>query len=155
MAKRWIVLLLFVIAGTGTATAQIEMPQGKWWKNNPGLVRALGLTTQQVDQIEGIFQRYRKPLLDLQLDLKRKSLDLEGMLEADFIDASRIEAQVVQVEQARSELATQRLLMIVKIRGQLRPEQWRTLRDIYAGRQGPPRLPRQIRPLLPGRPPGD
>ena len=148
-------LLLLLLLGSGSLKAQIDMPPGKWWKNNPEVVRVLNLSPQQVDQIEAIFERYRQPLFDLQVDLRRKSLDLEGMLENDVMDPSRIEAQVVQVERARSELAMQRLFMIVKIRGQLRPEQWRLLRDVYSQRQGLPRLQRRMRPPLPARPPGD
>jgi Spy/CpxP family protein refolding chaperone len=122
--------------------AQVEVPPGKWWKNNPGLTRELNLGPQQVDRIDRIFEDYRERLLDLQHDLRKKALELERMLDAETIDEARVEAQVTAVESARAELATQRMMMSVKIRGQLRPDQWRLLRERYATRQlQPPRLP--------------
>lgn len=156
LRKRVLVLFLLMLVRGASLPGQIEIPQGKWWRNDPGLVQALNLTPQQINQIDHIFERYREPLLDLQLDFRKRSLDLQRMLEADPLDERRIESQVTLVEQSRSELAKQRLMMIVKIRGQLLSEQWRRLRETYEQRQ-PMRPARPLAPRGPGRrrPPGD
>ena len=146
LRRLWVAAALLCLGATAVV-AQVQVPPGKWWRNDPELIRALSLTPQQVDRIEDIFEGYRERLLDLQHDLRKKALDLEHMLEANSLDEPRIESQVTAVEQARAELAKQRLMMIVKIRGQLKPEQWHVLRDRYAERPQPP--PRRVRP--PGR----
>ncbi|HEY3132072.1 MAG TPA: Spy/CpxP family protein refolding chaperone [Acidobacteriota bacterium] len=138
MKSRRLARFLFLLAalcGAAPLYAQIDIPQGKWWKNDAELVQALNLTPHQVEQIENIFESYRDTLLDLQLDFQKKSLDLKRMLQADRLDEQRIEVQATQLEQARSELAKQRLMMMVKIRKQLTPDQWRILQEKHAQRK--------------------
>ncbi|HEV8131254.1 MAG TPA: Spy/CpxP family protein refolding chaperone [Acidobacteriota bacterium] len=128
-------LLVVVCFGTSTVLAQIDIPPGKWWKNDPELIQSLNLTAQQIEQIDQVFERYRPTLLDLQLDLRKKSLDLQRMLQADKLDEARIESQAALVEQARGELAKERLMMMVKIRNHLKPDQWRLLQETHAQRK--------------------
>jgi Spy/CpxP family protein refolding chaperone len=138
----------------GSLAAQIDIPPGKWWKNDPNLIRALNLAPRQVEQIESIFERYRDRLMDSQLEVRKKTLDLQNLLEAESVEEQRIESQVSALEQARSELARQRLMMVVKIRAQLTSQQWRTLRQVYSQRGlEPPARPRRPGPGFPGRPP--
>lgn len=138
---------LLAALSCGGVAAQIEIPPGKWWKNDPNLIRSLNLAPAQVERIESIFERYRDRLMDVQTEVRKKSLGLQDLLEGDSIDEPRIESQIVALENARAELAKQRLMMIVKIRGQLTSDQWRILRQRYAQR-GPdlPQRPRRLRP---------
>ena len=138
----WLALL---VLQAGAVFAQIDIPPGKWWRNDPEIAQALNLTPQQKDQIEAIFDRVREHLLDLQLDLRTKSLVLNRMLQSDTLDEKGIEAQVIAVEQARGELAKERLMMLVKIRGILKPEQWRALQQKHAEQQ----RKNQTRPFRP------
>ncbi len=154
-----ILILLAALWGVVPVYAQIDIPQGKWWKNDPELVQALNLTPQQVEQIENIFEHYRDPLLDLQLDFQKKSLDLRRLLQADRLEEQRIEAQATLVEQARAELAKQRLMMMVKIRNQLNRDQWRILQEKHAQRKNERELMGRPRAgggkaVRPGIPPG-
>lgn len=130
-----VALLVVACFGTGSALAQIDIPPGKWWKNDPELMQLLNLTPQQIEQIDQVFERYRPTLLDLQLDFRKKSLDLQRMLQADKLDEGRIEAQAALVEQARGELAKERLMMMVKIRNHLKPDQWRVLQEKHNQRK--------------------
>ncbi|HEY2932844.1 MAG TPA: Spy/CpxP family protein refolding chaperone [Acidobacteriota bacterium] len=142
------VCLLLLLAGSSSIFAQIDIPPGKWWRNDPEIAQALNISPQQKDQIEAIFERYREPMLDLQLDLRTKSLVLNRMLQSDTLDERKIEAQVTAVEQVRGELAKQRMMMLVKIRGILRPEQWHALQEKHAQRQR-----NQMRPFRPNQRP--
>ena len=135
LRRALLLILLAAVWGAVNVYAQIEIPQGKWWKNDPELVQALNLTPHQIEQIENIFERYRDPLLDLQLDFQKKSLDLKRMLQADRLDEQRIETQASLVEHARAELAKERLMMMVKIRNQLNRDQWRILQEKHAQRK--------------------
>ena len=143
-------ILLLGLAGAlgcGSAAAQLDMPPGKWWKNDPALMRALNLTPPQVERIDSIFERYRDRLVDFQGEVRKKTLGLQDLLEGDSFDEARIESQIVALENARAELAKQRMMMIVKIRGQLTSDQWRLLRQRYAqGLPGAPARPRRLRP---------
>ncbi|MBI4456127.1 MAG: periplasmic heavy metal sensor [Acidobacteria bacterium] len=143
--RKSVLAALLTLFCSGYLLAQVDIPAGKWWRKNPELIQALNLTSQQVSKIEIVFERYREPLLGLQLDFKKKSLDLQRMLEAEALDEQRIESQIGMVEQARSELAKQRLLMIVKIRRLLKPGQWRILREKYAEQRRLVRPPQGIR----------
>ena len=151
LAPRPAQILLIGLLGSlacGSLAAQIEIPPGKWWKNDPALMRELNLTPPQVERIESIFERYRDRLVDIQAEVRKKSLGLQDLLEGDSVDEPRIESQIVALENARAELAKQRMMMIVKIRGQLTSDQWRLLRRRYA--QRPPDAPIRPRRLRPG-----
>lgn len=99
---------------------------GKWWKN-PELAQELGLTDDQISQMEKIFQDHRLKLIDLKAALEKQEALLEPMVEADHPDESQVLAQIDKVAQARAELEKANARMLLGIRRVLTPEQWKKL----------------------------
>ena len=109
-------------------SAPIGMPEGKWWKNTR-VVRELGLTGSQGDQIEKVFLRVRPTLIDLRADLEKKRLLQESVMEQPNVDTREAARRIDDVEQARSKLAKTRATMFLEIRQILTPEQRKKARD--------------------------
>jgi Spy/CpxP family protein refolding chaperone len=119
-------LALLLLAAAGPVLGISELPDGKWWKR-PRLAAAIGLTDDQVRQIEKIFVRSRPKLIDLRADLEKKQLALEESMEDRGLDRRVVERQIEAVENARAELQKTRALMILDMKQVLRPEQWEKL----------------------------
>jgi periplasmic protein CpxP/Spy len=106
---------------------QAEM-SGKWWMN-PGIVRRLGLTTDQQKSLEDIFQQNRLRLIDLTASLEKEEAILDPLLGADHPQESVVFAQIDRVADARAALEKANSRMLYAFRMQLTPDQWRQLQD--------------------------
>jgi Spy/CpxP family protein refolding chaperone len=98
----------------------------RWWRN-PVTAQSLGLTSDQVKKMDGVFQQARLKLIDLTAALEREEVTLEPLVAAEPLDESRITAQIDRVAQARAELEKANGRMLLGIRKLLTPEQWSKL----------------------------
>ena len=125
--KRLFAGALLVLAATSMA-AQTGVPEGKWWKR-PRIAREIGLTEEQSRRIEDIFVRSRPKLIDLKADVEKKQFDLQTAMENNA-PRPEIEKKLDAVENARKDLQKTRLLMLLDIKNELKPEQWERLRQM-------------------------
>lgn len=102
---------------------------GKWWKNSE-IAKELGLTEQQITQIEQTFFDHRMKLIDMNADVQRNEARLQPLMEADQVDEAKISAQLDQLLTARSRLEKANMMMMISIRKVLAVEQWKKLEEI-------------------------
>ena len=137
---------------------------GKWWKNSD-VVKDLGLTDTQVNQVEKTFQDHRMQLVDLRATLEKAELGLEPMMQADQPNEQQVSAQIDKIAQARAALEKSNAMMLLGVRRILTVDQWKKLQAQErpkpfpgAFRQGPKarRIPLPDGPPAsqPTRPPG-
>ncbi len=116
----------------------------EWW-NNPQLVQQLGLTPDQKQKMDSIYQQDKLRLIDLNANLQKQQLLLEPMIQADQPDQAKTLAQIDAVVQARADLEKENAHMLFAIRETLTPEQWqklkslrseRRMREMHGGRDG-------------------
>ncbi|MEO8348895.1 MAG: periplasmic heavy metal sensor [Acidobacteriota bacterium] len=121
--KRTAAALLFAgLLLPASAVASPDLPDGKWWKR-PRVAASIGLTPDQIRDIEGIFSKSRPLLIDRKADLEKKQGELEDSIEENA-DRRQIAARVEEVEDARAELQKARILMLLDMKQVLRAEQW-------------------------------
>jgi len=113
---------------------------GKWWKNSE-LVKKLGLSESQVQQIEKAFQDHRMQLIDLRAALEKQELTMQPLVDAERPDEAKVTAQIDKVAQARADLEKSNAKMLLAIRRILTVEQWKQLQ---AQSMGPMRGPRMM-----------
>lgn len=123
------------------------MGPGKWWKNSE-LLRKVGVSDEQVQKIEKIFQDHRLQLIDLHAALEKQEALLEPMVGAEQPDEAQVIAQIDKVAQARASLEKSNAQMLLAVRRVLTAEQWKKLRELrFAGpfqgrsRMEPPAAP--------------
>lgn len=113
---------------------------GKWWKNSE-LVKKLGLSESQVQQIEKAFQDHRMQLIDLRAALQKQELTMQPLVDAERPDEAKVTAQIDKVTQARADLEKSNAKMLLAIRRILTVEQWKQLQ---AQGMGPMRGPHMM-----------
>jgi Spy/CpxP family protein refolding chaperone len=104
-------------------------PEGKWWKNSE-LVKKVGVTDPQVQQMEKIFQDTRLRLIDLHANLEKQEALLEPLVEAERPDETAVLRQIDKVASARAELEKANAQMLLGIRRVLSAEQWNKLKAL-------------------------
>ncbi len=107
---------------------------GRWW-NDQRAVDKFKLTDSQRKAMDDIYQQHRVTLVDLHATLEKAELAMEPMMKADQPDEGKILAQIDQVAQARAELEKANARMLLEIRRQLTPEQWKQVRADRAAQQ--------------------
>lgn len=98
----------------------------RFWRNT-STAQSLGLTTEQQQKMDDIFQQHRLRLIDLNAALEKEEVTLEPLVADDTLDDAKITAQIDRVAQARAELEKANGRMLLGIRKVLTPEQWRRL----------------------------
>ena len=112
---------------------------GKWWKNSE-LVKKLGLSDSQVQQIENIFQDHRLQLIDLRAALEKQEVTLQPLVDAEHPDEAKVTGQIDQVAQARANLEKSNARMLLAIRRVLTVDQWKKLQEQGMGPMRGPRM---------------
>ena len=109
---------------------------GRWW-NETRLVEKYKLTETQRKAMDDIYQQHRLTLVDLHATLEKQELEMEPLIKADQPDEGKILSQIDRVAQARAELEKANARMLLGIRKELTPEQWKQLAaDRAARREG-------------------
>jgi Spy/CpxP family protein refolding chaperone len=136
-----------IMAGPGDrGPVWVNRGAGKWWKDSE-LMQKIGVSDEQVQRIEKIFQDHRLQLIDLHATLEKQEAILEPLVEADQPDESQVTAQIDKVAQARANLEKSNAQMLLAIRRVLTVDQWKKLRDLpsvapfHGPRFGPPAAP--------------
>ncbi len=106
-----------------------SLGMGNWWKNSD-VVKQMGASDTQVQQIERIYQDNRMHLIDLKANLEKEEARLEPLVEADNPDEGLISSQIDKVAAARAELEKSNALMQVAIRRVLTLDQWKKLQSL-------------------------
>lgn len=117
---------------------------GKWWKNSE-VVKAVGLTDEQVQRMEKIFQDYRLKLIDQHAALQKEEIAMEPLIESDNPDETKVAAQIDRIAAARAALEKSNALMMLGIRKVMTAEQWKKLQEVT-----PPPPPGMMGPPAPG-----
>ena len=110
-------MVLALVAGTASATQR-----HKWWQ--AGEVKTyLGLTDEQSNQIEEIFQSTMPALRQLDKDFRQFSDELSVMIDDMDADEWEVTLQIDKVEAARSALSKARTLMFYRMHKVMTAEQ--------------------------------
>src|SRR5262249_24094279 len=99
---------------------------GKWWKNS-NVAERIGLSADQVNEIEKVFVRTRPDFIDLRADLEKKQFLLQQAMEDENADRKDLEKKMEAAENSRAELQKARQRMLLDIRQVMKPEQWQKL----------------------------
>ena len=119
-------------------------------------MQRVGVSDEQVERIEKIFQDHRLQLIDLHADLDKQEAVLEPLIEADQPDETQVIAQIDKVAQARANLEKSNAQMLLAIRRVLTVDQWKKLRDlpgVVTFQAGPQFRPPASAPPAPPAPP--
>jgi Spy/CpxP family protein refolding chaperone len=124
---------------------------GQWWKN-AALMQRIGVSDEQVQKIDKIYQDHRPQLVDLRAEVDKQEAMLEPLVEADQPNEAQVVAQIDKVAQARANLEKANAKMLLAMRRVLTVDQWKQVRNLPGA--SPFRARPRPRPLaFPAMPP--
>jgi Spy/CpxP family protein refolding chaperone len=133
----------------GNVTLTTAHMMGPWWKNAE-IANQLHLTDQQKKEIDQSFYQYRLQLIDATAATQKLDMQLDNLMNADYLEEAQINQTLDQLVQARGQLSKIYAGMLISIRKVLLPEQWRSLQDLQAEKG---MMPMMLMPMmLPGGP---
>ena len=117
-------------AAMAQAPAQPSQPRGVAWWRMEQFQRSLGLSADQVNRVEALFQMALPELRRGREDLDRQESELSRLIEMNADEATVIR-QVDKVEGIRSHLNKTRQLLLLHSRQLLTPEQRVKLKALF------------------------
>ena len=122
------VVVAMMLSGSSEATQRF-----KWWQT-ADVKAELGLTNDQSDELEEIFQALRPKLRELMQRLEDEEEALASIMHALEAEEWEIALQIDNVEIERSALSKTRLLMLYRMHRALTPDQRDALHDMWERR---------------------
>jgi hypothetical protein len=82
-----------------------------------------------------VFYQHRLKLVDYGADMEKADMQLQKMLDADYVDEAQVNTQVDQVLAARGKMEREFTMLTLNFRKILTPDQWKQLRSIRGEQQ--------------------
>ena len=119
--------LLVLFAAGALAKGFLDLPPGKWWKNEQ-IVQTLGLSPDQQQKLDDIMYAHLEQMIDLKAGFEKEELRLKQLLDQPKIDEKKLLDQATRAIEAQNKLQLSRAAMFVKVRMLLTPEQWEKIK---------------------------
>jgi Spy/CpxP family protein refolding chaperone len=124
------ITLIAIIWLPGISMGQVMLP-GKWWRV-PQISERLDLTPSEKTQLDDLFFQNRRKLLQYKRTLEQERSELGSMLEKDPLDEGAVSEKLSRLEEARTNLATERFRFIIEVRKILGLERFQRLKEIFS-----------------------
>lgn len=122
--RKLLFLGLLALSTSGLfAQGFLELPPGKWWKNEQ-IVQTLMLSPEQQQKLDDIMYAHLEQMIDLKAGFEKEELRLKQQLDLPKVDEAKLLAQVQKTLEAQNKMQMNRAAMFVKVRALLTPEQW-------------------------------
>jgi Spy/CpxP family protein refolding chaperone len=112
----------------------LELPPGKWWKNEE-VIRTLALSSEQQQKLDDIMYAHLEQMIDLKAAFEKEELRLKQMLDLPKVDEKKLLDQAQKALDAQNRMQMNRAAMFVKVRALLTPEQWDTIKAKFQERR--------------------
>jgi Spy/CpxP family protein refolding chaperone len=104
-------------------------PRGRWW-HSARVVSALNLTSDEIEQLEQAYEKFRPQLIRIKSKVEQEQFELSNLIEQSTFDEAAIRAQNRKLEQARSELADVKFTFIIEVRKIIGAERFQQLAEL-------------------------
>lgn len=124
-----VILLIIYLIAPVIAAGQ-DVPTGKWWYN-PQIQKNLNLSKKEVGELDELFADSRRKLIKLKSEVENEQFELDQLLGQNKVDNAKVKKQFQKLENARKELANERLHFVIGVRNLLGPERFQELKSNY------------------------
>lgn len=88
---------------------------GKWW-HIPKVAKKLELSKEEKRELDDLFVKSRRRLIDLKSTIEKEQFELENLLESETLDETATMEQFKKLEKAREDISTERFSFLLKVR---------------------------------------
>ena len=142
MKKVSLLALLFMFSFCGTSMAKdpcfgeggacpgkvnMGIPGGKWWKM-PQVADKLVLILEEKEKLDTMYLQHRRQMIDLHSQVGKERLELEHLLDSSTFDAAACMGRFKKLQEAHTNLTTERFRFLVQVRELLGPERFQQLK---------------------------
>ena len=120
-----VILLILPVIASGQ-----EVPAGKWWYN-PKIRKNLSLSQNEIDQLDKLFANSRRKFIEYKSAVEREQFELDQLLSKKKVNDAAVRKQFQKLEQARKNLADERLTFVMGVRNILGSERFQQLKSNY------------------------
>ena len=113
----------------GTAPSQTAKLPARWWKD-PAITEAVGLTRVQADRIDTVFEEFLKPQRERWNVFRPLERELDELLREPHPDEKQVLELITNLEDRRSELNRNRMIMLFHIQQVLSVSQRAKLEEL-------------------------
>lgn len=103
---------------------------GKWW-NNPKVAKKLELSKEEKKELDDLFVKSRRRLIDLKSAIEKEQFELENLLESETLDEAATMEQFKKLQKTRENLSTERFSFLIKVRKVLGFERFQYLKTFF------------------------
>ncbi|UCD78122.1 MAG: periplasmic heavy metal sensor [Desulfobacterales bacterium] len=107
-----------------------DVPAGKWWYN-PKIQKNLNLNQKEVDELDNLFADSRRRLIKLKSEVENEQFELDQLLGKKKVNDADVKKQFQKLEQARKNLANERLEFVIGVRNILGANRFQQLKSNY------------------------
>jgi Spy/CpxP family protein refolding chaperone len=133
MLKHLIASCLLLVPVFAPAVVAQSEPSGKWW-HDPGIQAELKLKDKEIKRLDRLFKNSRRRLIDLKTKVEKAQFEYQNLMEAEPLDEAAVNRQFAKLENARSQLASERSRFLVEVRKILGHNRFQRLKQIYRQR---------------------
>jgi Spy/CpxP family protein refolding chaperone len=123
-----VILLLGAQFAHGFAKEGILSLTG-WWERQ-SIVRAVGLTYEQVSRIQEIYNQNHTKTRELRVELKKQSMEISNLFEQDILDDAKISEKAEKIATIHSAIDKADIMLRVAAIKELSAEQRKKLRAL-------------------------
>lgn len=123
-----ILLVIWLIAPVITAAQ--DVPAGKWWYS-PKIQKNLKLSRNEIAKLDKLFAKSRRKLIKLKSEVENEQFELDQLFSKKKVNDNKVKKQFQKLEQARRNLANERLQFIIGVRNILGAERFQQLKSNY------------------------
>lgn len=126
----WIGFLLIIFLLPAVRVAGQEVPTGKWW-HRPQISQNLKLTKQEINRLDQLFANSRSSLVMYKKAVEREQFKLDSLLSRKNVKDAQVQKQFHHLEQARTQLADERLRFVMGVRKIVGSDRFQQLKRNY------------------------
>ena len=130
LKKVLMAMLPILMISLPAAVIAQDVPSGKWWYNKK-VVKNLNLTSNEVRQLDGLYEDSHRKLIDLKSAVKREQFELDTLLGKEPVDDAKVRKQFKRLEKARTDLANERLGFVIRVREIIGADRFQQLKTSY------------------------
>ncbi len=134
-AIQWLLLLAVLLIPSISHAS--EIPPGRWWRI-PYFSDQLGITDQQKDELDKLFDHNRDRLAELKKQMEAEKNELTTMIEQEHLNETAALGQMKKLESTRTVLSATRFSYSLEVRKLLGHDRFQQLKSLYRNWHGNP-----------------